>query len=88
MFDTIVSIFDTKQKIPSFFLNVSKVVLAFISPISHQKSITQQRTVNHLYKSNMFIGRLNLLNNCILIDLMIEVIQSIQMQKIIRFLAV
>src|SRR5574344_2524821 len=82
------AIFNSNQIKPSFFLNMSKIIIGFITPVSYNKSFRNRRVINHFLQFFMLILVSRFLNNRIYIYLMIYFIQRIQVKKIITFLTI
>jgi len=86
--NTSAAIFDTKEERPALFLNMREVVVGFIASVRQQQDVFRLRTIHHGSQSRGFIGLSALLDDCINIDMLEQIVHSVYMQQIIRFLPV
>ena len=86
--NTSAAIFDTKEERPALFLNMREVVVGFIASVRQQQDVFRLRTIHHGSQSRGFIGLSALLDDCIDIDMLEQIVHSVYMQQIVRLLPV
>jgi len=82
------AVLNSDQEIPALLLNVSKIVIGFIASVRKEQSTFNSRAIYHGSSCSGFVSLSAFLNKSIHINVLVQIIHSVDMQQVVCSLPV
>lgn len=82
------AVLNSDQEIPALLLNVSKIVIGFIASVRKEQSAFNSRAIYHGSSCSGFVSLSAFLNKSIHINVLVQIIHSVDMQQVVCSLPV